>query len=65
MFVCSCRGVTDRTIDATIAAGATSIDDVATRCGAGSDCGGCWPTLQQLLAEHEDREAGRDVRVAV
>jgi bacterioferritin-associated ferredoxin len=32
-------------------AGATSVDDLASMCTAGSRCGGCWPELQRLLAE--------------
>ncbi|MEO6124322.1 MAG: (2Fe-2S)-binding protein [Ilumatobacteraceae bacterium] len=54
MYVCSCRAVTDRTIHATISAGACSIDDVSRMCSAGSRCGGCWPELQRLLAESVD-----------
>jgi bacterioferritin-associated ferredoxin len=57
MFVCSCCAVTDRTVDAAIASGASSIEEVADRCGAGSRCGGCWPELQRLLDEHDARRA--------
>jgi bacterioferritin-associated ferredoxin len=53
MFVCSCRAITDRTVDAAIASGAESVRDVAERCGAGSRCGGCWPELERLLREHD------------
>jgi bacterioferritin-associated ferredoxin len=53
MFVCSCRAVTDRTVDAVIITGASTVRDVAERCGAGSRCGGCWPELQRLLDEHD------------
>ena len=52
MFVCSCRAVTDRTVHAAIASGATDIDEIAERCGAGSKCGGCWPELERLLQQH-------------
>jgi bacterioferritin-associated ferredoxin len=51
VYVCSCTGVTDRTIKAAIAAGAHTVDDIAERCGAGSRCGGCWPTLDELLEQ--------------
>jgi bacterioferritin-associated ferredoxin len=51
MVICSCRVVTDRTIHATISAGAKTIDEVSQLCAAGSHCGGCWPELQRLLAE--------------
>lgn len=54
MYVCSCRGVTDHKVLAAIAAGAHSTHDIARDCGAGAHCGGCWPELQRLLAEHAD-----------
>jgi bacterioferritin-associated ferredoxin len=49
MYVCSCRGVTDRTIRAAIVAGASTVDEIGRRCGAGTRCGGCWPVLDELL----------------
>ena len=51
MYVCSCRAVTDRTVDAAIASGADTVEEIARRCGAGARCGGCWPELERLLAE--------------
>ncbi len=53
MIVCSCRAVTDRTIHAAVAAGATCVGSIAEKCGAGGRCGGCWPELERLLAVHE------------
>jgi bacterioferritin-associated ferredoxin len=41
--------VNDRTIRATIAAGARTIEDITAACGAGGRCGGCWPVLRELL----------------
>lgn len=55
MVVCSCRAVNDRTVLAAIAAGATTVEAVSSHCSAASDCGGCWPTLERLIAEHADR----------
>jgi bacterioferritin-associated ferredoxin len=49
VIVCSCRAVSDRTVAAAIASGASSVDEVAARCGAGSRCGGCWPEVERLL----------------
>lgn len=63
MYVCSCRGVTDRTIRAAIVGGATTVDEIGRRCGAGTRCGGCWPVLDELLdlvgepAQHAQRTA--------
>jgi bacterioferritin-associated ferredoxin len=56
MYVCHCQAVTDHTIDEVVSAGATTIDEIARRCGAGSDCGGCWDALEELLARHHSRE---------
>lgn len=51
MIVCSCRRVSDRTVDAA-AVGACSLDDVIARCGAGSRCGGCHPELARIFEAH-------------
>lgn len=56
MFVCSCRAVTDRTVKEAIADGARTIEQIALKCGAGSLCQGCWPTLSELLSEHLDEQ---------
>ncbi|MET0904155.1 MAG: (2Fe-2S)-binding protein [Acidimicrobiales bacterium] len=64
MFVCSCRAVTDRTVHAAIASGATCIEEIAERCGAGSRCGGCWPELERLLHEQATRSSHTRVAVA-
>jgi bacterioferritin-associated ferredoxin len=52
MIVCSCLAVTDRTIGAALAAGASCVDAIAEKCGAGGRCGGCWPELQRLIESH-------------
>jgi bacterioferritin-associated ferredoxin len=51
MYVCHCRAVTDCRIREAIAAGATSLGDVARRSGAGTTCGGCLPMVARLLEE--------------
>ncbi|HVL92388.1 MAG TPA: (2Fe-2S)-binding protein [Acidimicrobiales bacterium] len=56
MYICHCRAVTDRTIRAAIGSGATTVSEVARRCGAGARCGGCWPALATLLAETVDEQ---------
>ena len=57
MLLCSCQAVTDRTIRAVIASGAHCPDEVAQRCGAGADCGGCLPAITRLLREAEARRS--------
>jgi bacterioferritin-associated ferredoxin len=49
MFVCHCKAITDRTIDAVIASGARSVAEVTERCHAGGGCGGCHQRLQALI----------------
>jgi bacterioferritin-associated ferredoxin len=51
MIVCHCRAVSHTTVLDTIQSGASCPDDVAARCGAGSVCGGCRPTVEAFLAE--------------
>ena len=49
MIVCSCRRVNAAAIEAAIDGGAHDVTAVAETCGAGTRCGGCWPTLEALL----------------
>ncbi|EME51594.1 nitrite reductase large subunit [Rhodococcus ruber BKS 20-38] len=48
--VCSCNGVTKGAICGAIADGACDIAQVKACTGAGTTCGGCLPTVKQLLA---------------
>jgi bacterioferritin-associated ferredoxin len=50
MIVCHCHVVSDKTIRAEIESGACTVGDLARRCGAGTCCGGCRPTIGALLA---------------
>jgi bacterioferritin-associated ferredoxin len=49
MYVCQCAAVTDHEVNDEIARGAKTLDDLAQRCEAGAECGGCWPALEELL----------------
>ena len=51
MIVCHCRVVSHTTVLDAIDCGARCPDEVAARCGAGSVCGGCRPTVASLFAE--------------
>jgi bacterioferritin-associated ferredoxin len=64
MYVCHCEAVTDRTIRAAIASGARTLEEIRHRCAAGSGCGGCWPELQRLLEEHDERRPASHQSVA-
>jgi len=43
--------VSDRTIRASIRQGASTVDEVAAETGASACCGGCEPTVNQILDE--------------
>ncbi len=49
MIVCHCFGVSDRRIHAEAGLGATDVDDITSRCGAGGDCGGCVDLIEDIL----------------
>jgi bacterioferritin-associated ferredoxin len=53
VYVCLCRVVTRKVIEAVIAGGARTVDDVAQRCGAGTECGKCRRTIGRLLQVDE------------
>lgn len=50
MIVCSCRGVFERTVNRAIDQGALTVDEVGRACGAGTDCGSCQDTIEDLIA---------------
>ena len=50
-MVCHCEAVNDAAIRAEIADGALDAEALASRCGAGSRCGGCSSVVEQLLAQ--------------
>jgi bacterioferritin-associated ferredoxin len=49
VYVCHCNAVTDRTVDAAIASGASTVPEITERCTAGGGCGGCHDLLEALL----------------
>jgi bacterioferritin-associated ferredoxin len=51
MIVCQCRRITDRDVRAAVERGARDLAGLARECGAGTDCRGCRPTLEALLAD--------------
>ncbi len=51
MVICHCRAVSDGLVRAAVADGAGDIETIIRRCGAGSVCGGCRPSIALLLAD--------------
>jgi bacterioferritin-associated ferredoxin len=58
MILCLCRGISEPTVQAAIRAGASTLDDIAAACSAGSDCGACQVMLRDLLSDARQRRAG-------
>jgi bacterioferritin-associated ferredoxin len=52
MIVCHCKGISDRALRRAIRQGADSIEEVASACRAGEECGGCRPAIERLLETH-------------
>jgi assimilatory nitrate reductase catalytic subunit len=50
-MVCACFQVGQKTIEATIKSGATTVDAVGACCQAGTNCGSCIPEIKALLAK--------------
>jgi bacterioferritin-associated ferredoxin len=65
MIVCLCAGVDDCEIRSCIGEGARSLGDLARKCGAGVDCGGCIDLLEDALDEAEAADAADAVRLRV
>lgn len=51
MLVCSCNAVFESTVRNAVAAGATCVDSIGDKCGAGRDCGTCISHLEEILDE--------------
>jgi NAD(P)H-nitrite reductase large subunit len=52
LIVCHCEVVNDATVRAAVLAGAEDVAAVGERCRAGTNCGGCRPTLERLVEHH-------------
>ena len=50
MVVCHCLAINDATIRELIEAGALSVEEIGSRCGAGTECGACVEQVQRLAA---------------
>jgi bacterioferritin-associated ferredoxin len=62
MFVCLCLAVTNQVVRNAVQNGARTSQQVATACGAGSDCGRCRRTLRAIIASASAGEPTPDNR---
>jgi bacterioferritin-associated ferredoxin len=53
MIVCICAGVSTREIERALRRGASTREEIAKFCGAGTSCGRCHPWLDSLLSACE------------
>jgi len=51
VVVCHCEAVNDGRIRAEVRSGASSTVEVMLRCKAGTVCGGCRPTICEVVAD--------------
>ena len=56
MIVCHCKAISDRRIRQAVRDGARTSADVTKACEAGADCGGCHPTIEQILREERPED---------
>jgi bacterioferritin-associated ferredoxin len=57
MFVCLCVGVSNQAVAAAVDAGASTCNEVAAACGAGSECGRCRRTVRAIIDGRLDAAA--------
>lgn len=57
MYVCLCLGITTEAVRDAIEGGASTSRQVASACGAGSQCGRCRRTVRAIIDAHADNGA--------
>lgn len=58
MYVCLCRGITDRQIqDEVTLKGACTMRDLGQRLGVGQNCGQCSQQAKQILRQSQPQSA--------
>jgi bacterioferritin-associated ferredoxin len=53
VYICLCNGVSHVKIEAAIAAGARTIEELGVSTEAGTACGGCHEMIERMLRAHE------------
>lgn len=59
MYVCLCKGVSNRTIRRCASEGARTVEEIGRACGAGTVCGSCKPDIRSLLEDVQRAEEPR------
>jgi len=63
LYVCVCNAVTEREVDAVIAAGANSIKDLNRELSIGSQCGACVGCAKACLSKTQAQTSKRPPNV--
>ncbi|MDP2306995.1 MAG: (2Fe-2S)-binding protein [Pseudomonadota bacterium] len=63
MYVCLCKGVSNRTIRRCVDEGARSVEDVGRSCGAGTACGSCRLDIDGMLRDARSTSSAQLVPV--
>lgn len=64
MYVCVCKGITDREVRQAIRLGASTLEDLRNSLGVASQCGQCAGCARDLLAEESTTLALAECRRA-
>jgi bacterioferritin-associated ferredoxin len=59
MYVCLCNGITSQVVAEAVAQGASTTNEIAKSCGAGTECGRCRRTLRAMLTAATGSRSGR------
>jgi bacterioferritin-associated ferredoxin len=51
MYLCICRAIRERDVDAAVRAGARRPVDIFRACGKNAQCGGCAPELRKRIEQ--------------
>ena len=65
MYVCLCKGVSDKDIKHLVSAGACSVEEIMRCTGAGTGCGSCVGEIDELVGEGPGRSSPLRRRLAV
>lgn len=57
MYVCLCNAITDRQVQETVAAGASSLTDLKAQLGVATCCGCCADLASSFLSAHAENQA--------
>ena len=56
MYVCLCNAITDRQIQDTVAAGASSLGDLQAQLGVATCCGCCADLATSFISAHQHQQ---------